>query len=182
MQSMESPNRSRAGRIPGPAAGVAMVLGLLAGANAQQGEDYLPQATIVEIMNSMVAPFTQTVWDAVVYDDPIKGPDTEEGWQAVRSAAVALAESANVLTIPGRSVTGPDRAASEGELSPREIADLIEQNREDWIAHTHALHEVAMQAIQAVDAKSAEKLADVGGKLNEVCERCHAQFWYPNRQ
>lgn len=183
MQRTENPNRTRTGRFLALAAGggVAFVLGSLAGANTAVAPDYLPEATIAEIMNSMVAPFTQTVWDAVVYGDTIEGPDTDEGWQAVRAAAVALAESANVLMIPGRPVAGPGKIAGEGELSPREIAALIEQNRAAWVEHSHALHGAAVQAIHAVDAKEAETLVDVGGRLVEVCEGCHSQFWYPQQ-
>ena len=166
----------------GIAVGAVAVLVWAPHSRAQTNQDYLPQSTIVDVMSSMVMPFAQVVWDAVVYDDPIKGPETEEGWQQARAAAVALAESANVLMIPGRAVAGPDKVAAEGELSPQAIQSLIGKNRGSWVGHARALHEVAVQAIDAIDARDAAKLGDVGGTLDSVCEGCHLQFWYPNQQ
>lgn len=166
-------------------AGAVAVLGWTASSNAQNaqsGQDYVPQATLVEIMNSMIMPFADTVWGAVVYEDTIKGPATDEGWQEARNAAVALAESANLLMIPNRPVAGPDDAAGEGELSPQQIAELIEKNRSAWVGYARALHETAMQTIQAIDARDAEKLSDSGGAVDAVCQACHQQFWYPEQQ
>jgi hypothetical protein len=180
MRRKRTPDRRRtAGRI---AVAAAAVLGWAVGSNAQSGQDYLPQATIVEVMNAMVMPFAEDVWEAVVYEETIKGPATEEGWQQARNAAVALAESANVLMIPERPVAGPDKVAGEGELSPQEIGDLIAKSRGAWTGYAQSLHEVAMQAIKAIDARDPEKLSDVGGAMDSVCQGCHVQFWYPNQQ
>jgi hypothetical protein len=181
MERKNTPRRRTAARIAATTGAVVLLLELAAGSSAQSGADYLPEATIVDIMNGMVMPFAQAVWNAVVYEDTVRGPETEEGWQQARNAAVALAESANVLVIPGRRVAAPDKAAGEGELSPKEIEELIAKNRGAWVAHAHSLHAVAMQAIDAIDARDAEKLADVGGTLDAVCEGCHTQFWYPNQ-
>ena len=182
MQRRKTRSRRTAGRIAATVAGTVAMFGSAAGLNAQRRQDYLPQATIVEVMDSMVMPLAQGLWDAVVYEDTIKGPETDEGWQKVRWAAVSLAESANVLMIPERPVADADAVAGEGELSPKEIQDLITKNRGAWVGHARGLHEIAMQAIQAVDAKNAEQLGDVGGTLDSVCEGCHLQFWYPNQR
>jgi hypothetical protein len=175
--------RRRAARITATIAGAAAAFALAAGGlKAQNSQDYVPQATIVEVMDSMVMPLAQVLWDAVIYEDTVKGPESDEGWQKVRWAAVSLAEAANVLMIPGRPVAAPDAVAGEGELSPKEIQDLIAKTRGAWVGHARAMHEVAMQAIEAVDAKNAEQLSDVGGTLDSVCEGCHLQFWYPNQR
>jgi cytochrome c556 len=163
------------------AAGVAAVLGSVVASHAQPAQDYLPQATLVEVMNAMVMPFANVVWEAIVYDDTIKGPATDEGWQHARDAAVALAESSNVLMIPGRPVAAPDKVAGEGELSPQEIGELIVKDHDAWVAYSRSLHEAAMQTIQAIDARDAEKLADLGGTMDAICQACHKQFWYPNQ-
>ena len=162
------------------AAGAVAVLGAAAG-SAQDAQDYLPQTTLAEVMNAMIMPFANVVWEAVVYEDTIKGPATDEGWQEARNAAVALAESANVLMIPDRPVAAPDKVAGEGELSPQEIGELIETNRDAWVAYSRSLHELSMQTIQAIDARDPEKLADLGGSMDAVCQACHKQFWYPNQ-
>ncbi len=169
-------------RLAATALGSVAIVGSAGYLDAQAGQDYLPQATLVEVMDSMVMPLAQALWDAVVYEETIKGPETDEGWHKVRSAAVSLAETANVLMIPDRPVAAPGAVAGEGELSPQEIEALIAKNHGAWIGYSRALHEVAMQAIHAVDTKNAEKLAEVGGTLDSVCEGCHRQFWYPNQR
>jgi hypothetical protein len=180
--NMKRRRRRSAARISVAAVGAAATLVLPASLNAEDALDYLPAATLVEIMDSMVMPLAQVLWDAVVYEDTIKGPETDEGWQNVRAAAVSLAESANVLMIPGRAVASSAKTAAEGELSPQEIQTLIDENHGAWVGHARGLHEIAMQAIEAIEAKDAEKLADVGGTLDSVCESCHLQFWYPDQQ
>jgi hypothetical protein len=148
-----------------------------------------PQATIVEIMSSMVMPAAQALWDAVSFEsgpngDFVRTPETAEQWQQLRRSAVTLAESANVLLIPGRDVDRPDAAseAPDVELSPAQVKALIDDSHDSWTGHAHALHEIAMQAITAIDAKNGDQLVDVGGTLDTVCEGCHLQFWYPNQE
>jgi len=178
MQRENTSRRWTAARIAAATCTVSL-LGLAS--HAQSDEGYLPAATLVEVMSEMVMPFAQVVWDAVVYAETIHGPDTEEGWQQARDAAVALAESANVLIIPGRPIAGPDKVAAEGELSPQAMEALIAENRGAWVGHAHSLHAIAMQAIEAIDARDATKLSDVSGALDAVCEGCHLQFWYPDQ-
>jgi hypothetical protein len=168
-------------RITLTAAGAVAVLGGVVVSNAQNAQDYLPQATIDEVMNAMIMPFASVVWEAVVYEDTIKGPATDEGWQQARNAAVALAESANVLMIPDRPVAAADKVAGEGELSPQEIGVLIATSRGAWIGYSRSLHEVATQTIQAIDARDPQKLADLGGTMDAICQACHKQFWYPSQ-
>ena len=168
-------------RIAITAAGAAAVLGGVAGSHAQVAQDFMPQATVVEVMNAMIMPMANVVWEAIRYEDTIKGPETDEGWQQARNAAIALAESTNVLMILDRPVAGPDRVVGEGELSTQEIGELIVKNRGAWVGYLRSLHELSMQTIQAIDARDAQKLSDLGGTMDELCQACHKQFWYPNQ-
>ena len=58
---------------------------------------------------------------------------------------------------------------------------LINKDHDAWIAHAHVLHEAAMQAIAAIDAKNGEQISEVGGTIDSACEGCHLQFWYPQQ-
>ncbi len=149
---------------------------------------FLPKATLVEIMDSMVMPSAQVLWDAVSYEsgpngDVVVTPETDEAWQKLRWNAVTLAESANALLIPGREVNAPGAksAAPDAELEPDQIKALIDKNHDAWIAHAHVLHEAAMQAIAAIDAKNGDQISEVGGTIDSACEGCHLQFWYPEQ-
>jgi hypothetical protein len=166
--------------------GAGLIFGLGAELNAQSSGDFLPRITIVELMDSIVMPSAQVVWDAVAYEvtaegETITGPKTDEDWQKLRWSAIELAESANNLIVPGRAVNLPGAVAAEGELQPQEIEQLIDTERAAWVAHAHVLYEAAMQAVNAIDARDPDQVSEAGGSIDAACESCHLQFWYPEQ-
>jgi len=153
---------------------------------AQKAGDFLPNVTVIELMDAMVMPSAQVIWDAVAYDvtangETVTGPKTDEDWQKLRWTAITLAESANNLAVPGRHANKAGVKPGEGELAPEKIDALMVSQRDAWVGHAHALYEAAMQVAKAVDARSAEQVSDAGGVLDSVCEGCHLQFWYPEQ-
>ena len=44
-----------------------------------------------------------------------------------------------------------------------------------------ALHAAGVAALQAIDARDADRLFDVGERIELACESCHSQYWYPNQ-
>ena len=150
---------------------------------------YIAQFSIEEIMESIVMPAAQAVWDAVATDVTDKGtiekkPQTEEEWEKLRWEAVTLVEATNLLIVPGRRAAHPG-AKSENpgaELEPEQIQDLVNKQRPAFVAHAHVLHEAAMQALRAIDARNIDAISDAGGTIDAACESCHLQFWYPNQK
>ncbi len=148
---------------------------------------FKPTASVQEIMQSIIDPNADDVWNSVstivtsagVED---RSPKTDEEWQAVRKHAVTLAEAANLLMIEGRPVAhaGATTSSVEAELTADETQKLIDNNREKFNAFALALHEASNEAIAAIDAKNTEELVRIGGKIDQVCESCHATYWYPN--
>lgn len=166
------------------AAPIAAVTGYL---EAQPAAEFMPNVTIIELMDSMVMPAAQAVWDAVVYEstadgETVTGPKTDEDWQKLRWSAITLAESANNLVVPGRHANRPGAVAGEGELEPAKIEALIVANHGAWVGHARVLYEAAMQAVAAIDAKNAQQVSDAGGVIDTACEGCHLRFWYPDQQ
>jgi hypothetical protein len=150
---------------------------------------YIPQATIIEIMDSMVMPSAQLVWDAVAVDVTDKGtvektPQTDEDWAALRNTAVTLAEATNLLVVPGRHAApaGTKSLNPDSELTPEQIDVLLKSQRPAWIAFAHVLHDAAMEAVTAIDKKNIEGISDAGGTIDAACEGCHLTFWYPNQK
>jgi len=149
---------------------------------------YIAQFSIEEIMESIVMPSAQAIWDAVAVDVTEKGtiekkPQTEEDWEKLRWEAVTLVEATNLLIVPGRRAAHPG-AKSENpgaELEPEQIQDLLNKQRPAFIAHAHVLHEAAMEALRAIDARNIDGISDAGGTIDAACESCHLQFWYPNQ-
>src|SRR5215831_765456 len=91
---------------------------------------YIAQFSIEEIMEAIVMPAAQAIWDAVAVDVTEKGtiekkPQTDEDWEKLRWQAVTLVESTNLLIVPGRRAAHPG-AKSENpgaELEPEQIQE-----------------------------------------------------------
>lgn len=148
-------------------------------------------STIRELMQSMVAPSAQGLWDSAGRVSDANGtrdlePKSDAEWAAVRRHAVALMESTNLLLIPGRHVARDgqqtvkaDEAVPGSELPPSEIERRINRNWAAWTAMVHNLHGSAASVLDAIDKKDAARLESIGSDLDGVCESCHLAFWYP---
>jgi len=148
-------------------------------------------STIRELMQSMVAPSAQGLWDSVGRISDAKGtrdlePRTPEEWAAVRRHAISLMESTNLLLIPGRHVARDgeqtlkaDDAVPGSELPPAEIEKRINATWAAWTAMAQNLHGTAGSMLDAIDKKDVARLESIGSDLDGVCESCHLAFWYP---
>ena len=151
--------------------------------------DYIPTATIKDIMQSVVDPNADVVWLSVTTVQSAKGtvdtaPKTDEEWAKVRHGAVALTEASNLLIVPGRHVARPgEKSETPGvELEPSEMEALINKDIPAFRMRAKALHDAGLAAIQAVDNKDAQKVFEVGEQIEQACENCHKQYWYPNEK
>ena len=151
--------------------------------------EYVPTATVKDLMQSVVDPNADVVWLAVTTVQSNKGtvetrPKTDEEWTKVRHGAVALMEASNLLMVPGRHVAKPgEKSETPGvELEPSEMEALINKDLAAWRKRAQGLHEAGAAAIQAIDAKDADKLFEVGEQIERACESCHSQYWYPNEK
>jgi len=138
-------------------------------------------------MLSIIDPNIDYVWNSVATISTAKGteerrPQTDEEWQSVKQHALTVLEASNLLLIEGRPVSAAGAATSSGgaELNPAEIQQAIQTNRADFIARAHALHNSTQKVIAAIDKKNVEELIETGGAVDQACEQCHTQFWYPN--
>jgi len=150
---------------------------------------YQPTATIKDIMMSIVDPNADVVWLSVTTVQSSKGtvdtaPKNDEEWKNVRKGAVALSEAGNLLMMPGRHVAAPgEKSETPGvELEPSEMEGLINKDRAAWVMRATKLHEAGLEAIKAIDAKDSQKVFEVGEQIEQACENCHRQYWYPNEQ
>jgi hypothetical protein len=144
-------------------------------------------ATIQDIMDSMVDPAADYIWDAVATTMTAKGreekyPRTDEEWKEVRRRAIQLMEGANLLLIPGRRVATPGQTADPRiQLPADQIEALINQDRGSFVKLAHGLYDSAVPALQAIDAKDRNKLLDAGDAIDRACETCHMKYWYAKR-
>lgn len=150
---------------------------------------YAPTATIKDLMLSVVDPAADVVWLSVTTVVSNKGleetrPQNDEEWTRVRHGAITLLEATNLLLMPGRRVARPgEKSETPGvELEPEEMDALIAKDRPGWNMRVKALHEAAQAALGAVDAKDADKVFEIGEQIENACESCHRQYWYPNEK
>lgn len=148
---------------------------------------FKPVATLQELMVSVIDPNIDPIWNAVSTVNTQAGsvdkvPQTDEEWTQLRHHAITLIEVSNLLAIEGRPIAaqGLSTSSSPAELSPAEIQKNIAAKRTDFNNHARAFQNASQLLLKAIDAKNAEDLVQVGGLVDQVCEQCHKQFWYPN--
>jgi len=156
---------------------------------AEPQAEYRLTATVKDIMDALVDPGSDYIWDSVETVVSAKGveekaPRTDEEWKQVRNHAIMLLEATNLLQMPGRHVAQPGEKANDPnvELAPDQIEAAIIKDRAAWINHAHNLHDAVMKTLNAADAKDKDKLLEVGNDIDEACEKCHLQYWYPNEK
>jgi len=149
-----------------------------------------PVATVREIMHNIVEYNAFKIFNSVAVTVTEKGtetqqPRTDEEWDELLHASMALAESPNLLMTPGRQIAKPEEMnSSDGpeELVPTDIQSKIDSNRDLWLKHVGELQKVGTETMGIVNAKNVQGLFDVGEKIDKVCENCHLEFWYPNEK
>ena len=157
--------------------------------SARELPEYTPSATIKDLMQAIVDPSADDVWLSVTTVMSGTGtvetvPKTDEDWAKVRHGAIKLLEVSNLLIVPGRHVARPgEKSEAPGvELEPSEMEALILKDIPGWRARAKALHEAGLEALKAADARDAPKIFEVGEQIEEACENCHRNYWYPNEK
>jgi hypothetical protein len=142
--------------------------------------------TIKDLMESIIDPSADVVWNAVGTMVDQEGvhetfPKTPEEWLNVRRAAIRIIEGSNLLMMPGREAAPPGtKSETPGvELEPPEITALIKKNRRRFDTFARALLALGFEAVRASEMQDTAALLEIGGRIQEVCEGCHQAFWYP---
>ena len=155
--------------------------------SVSQGPELATAATIKDLMNAMVDPNAEYLFDNIVVIVDEKGiidkmPKTDDEWKEVRRRALLLFEAPNLLVTPGRKVAEPgDKAENrEVELGPEQIQKLIDGDRDAFIRHARRLQDAAALALKAIDARDKKELFSKLEDVDKACESCHLHYWYPN--
>ena len=163
---------------------------LMAACRARESQpEYRPTATIKDIMDSIVDPSADLLFDSVATivtkaGTEERAPHTDEEWRDVRRSAVRVIEGTNLLIMPGRHVAKPgEKSENPGiELGPEEIEAVIDKDRVAWTTFAHGLHDAATEALRGIETKDAQALSNAGEKIDAACENCHLKYWYPNQE
>jgi hypothetical protein len=152
-----------------------------------QAPALLSPATIKDIMDSMVEPSGDFVFESVqeISDErgiTEKAPKTDAEWEGVRHHLYVLMEAPNLMTMEGRKAARPeDRSKSpQIENEPEEVQRLLDTDRPSFIRRARRLQDAAALALKAVDAKDKDALFHAIDGIDKACENCHLHYWYPN--
>ena len=130
-------------------------------------------ATLAQLMKGTLYPESNVVFAAQDVNpaevphakDPSMATDpltSQYGkWEAVENNALAIAEVANLLTLPGRK-------CSNGLDVP--VANP------DWAKFAQGLREAGMTAYAAAQTKNQDKMTDVADVMTTACKNCHDKY------
>jgi hypothetical protein len=123
------------------------------------GSPYQEVVDVAQLMTWILEPAAEVIWDSAGFVITVEGeqdlaPVDDAGWAAVRDATAVVAESGNLLMMPGRA---------------RDLGD--------WADHSRNMIHMARRAMAAADAHDADALFEAGGALYTACVACHQQYW-----
>jgi hypothetical protein len=107
-----------------------------------------PLASVKDLMLAIVIPSS-----AIVFQVASEPPKDDKGWADARLQALAVAESANLLMLPGRVKPGPE-----------------------WMQTAVKQRDVAMLAVKAIERKDAAALEQASNDLYEASDSCHNKY------
>jgi hypothetical protein len=153
--------------------------------------DLKPVVSVKELMRDMIDPASDFVFDSVgtvlTKGKRIeKIPKTDADWDRIRIGAVTMAEGAYLLKIPRPFAPAGDENNSAGpepaELSPSQITAKLLADPVLWNAKIEALRNVGLEVIDIVKRRDVNELWDAGENLDQACESCHLEYWYPGER
>jgi hypothetical protein len=120
---------------------------------------FKPIGDVKQTMQMVLDPAADLIWDSagsIITAEGVEelAPTTDEGWLAVQHSAAVVAETGNLLLMPGRA-----------------------KDEQDWREISQALTGAGLTVLRAAKAKDADALFDAGGELYNVCVSCHRQYW-----
>ena len=142
-------------------------LGLLAGCSESPDDgaaqvsaetNFDTTLTMRELMLYVLEPAADGLWSTAGWVEDRDGyrdlsPTTDEGWEHVVASAAMVAESGNLLTLPGRALDN----------------DL-------WMVYAEGLTQFGFRAMAAAATRNKEDLFQAGADIYSVCSACHQTY------
>jgi hypothetical protein len=136
-----------------------------------------PYANLAQVMRGIPFPASNIIFDTQS-EDPGKAQTHKPGeavshgatasfssvyggWQAVENNALAIAETANLLLVPGRK-------CENGRPAPVDNADFRK--------FAAGLADAGKAAYQAAQSKNLDAMVDVSGTVADACAACHEVY------
>ncbi|MGE5327345.1 MAG: hypothetical protein ACM3NO_09925 [Deltaproteobacteria bacterium] len=109
----------------------------------------LPPVSVKQLMLDVIHPSSNDILLAIYRG----GPKDEREWASVRRSALTLAESGNLLMLPGRAL-----------------------DQMDWMKDAKLLMDAGSSAYRAAQAKDENALAALAATIDASCTTCHKRY------
>jgi hypothetical protein len=123
----------------------------VAAALVQTASDRPPTRNVGSMSELMVKIIYPTS-DALFYVES-RTPKTDAEWSALEGQALMLAESANLLMMPGRA-----------------------RDQKQWMADAGLMLDAGAAAVKAVRSRNVEQISALSDQLLESCTSCHRHY------
>jgi cytochrome c556 len=149
---------------------MAQARGARAGAAAAVPRAQQVHGTLLQVMRGILFPNSNVLFSAQAVNPASvkKDPDPTSsvnplagaygGWEAIENSGLAMAEAANLLTIPGR-------VCGNGKPVPVQNAD--------WQRFVQGLRDAGMATYKAGQSKNMDMVVDAADKVTTACMNCH---------
>lgn len=111
-----------------------------------------PPTRNVGSMSDLMVKIIYPTSDAIFYIES-RTPKDEAEWNAFEGQALMLAESANLLMMPGRA-----------------------RDQKQWMADAKLMLDAGVAAVKAAKTKNVEAVSAVSDQLLESCTTCHKHY------
>jgi hypothetical protein len=149
-----------------------------------------PVASIQEVMQALVDPSADDIWNSVSTTVTKKGvedkqPHTDAQWHELRLKAIRLVEGATLLQLEGRKVVQPGARLEDDHVETNakleDIVAAIGKNPAAFSGAALTLQTSAIEILAAIDTRDIARLGQAGSALDAACESCHVTYWYPKQ-
>ncbi len=140
------------------------------GAAAPAARAQQVHGNLLQVMRGILFPNSNVIFAAQTQDPGAVKKDADPassvnplagqygGWQAIENSGLAIAESANLLTVPGR-------VCGNGKPVPVQNAD--------WQQFVRGLRDAGMAAYKAGQSKNMDMVVEAADTITTACMNCH---------
>lgn len=127
-------------------------------ADSDTAVSYNTSLPMAQLMTMVLEPAADSLWDNAGWIESAAGyeelyPTTDEGWDFMVAQSALVAESGNLLALPGRAV-----------------------DDDAWLIYSEGMIEAGMMAMDAAQRRHEEDFFQAGAQLYSVCRACHQTY------
>ena len=129
-----------------------LAISVMLGATLAQAASNGPPTRNVGSMSDLMVKIIYPTSDALFYIES-RTPKTDAEWNVLEGQALTLAESANLLMMPGRA-----------------------RDKTQWMADAKLMLDAGALAVKAAKTKNVEAVSALSDQLLESCTTCHKHY------